>query len=41
VVPRRYERQKLDPHREGEPELEPIAMRKLHREELSVPKYMK
>ena len=39
--PRRYERQKLDPHRDGEPELEPIAMRKLRREELSVHKRTK
>jgi hypothetical protein len=34
VEPRRYGRQKLDPHRDAEPELEANRGRKLHREEL-------
>ncbi len=37
MEPRRYERQKLDPHRHAEPELQAVTMRKLHTEELSVP----
>ena len=35
--PHRYGRQKLDPRRDAEPELEAVAVRKLHREELPWP----
>ena len=37
MEPHRYDRQKLDPLRDAEPELEASRGRKLHREELPWP----